>query len=302
MIRALPPMPHIRDHTVTHGAVDRPAPGLRRVTAQNPSPFTFWGTGTYIVGEGTVAVIDPGPNLPDHIEALVAALEGETVDHILITHTHLDHSPAARPLQARVGGTIRGFGPHGGTRHGPTVEAGADHDFAPDVRMAPGETVSGPGWTLEAMHTPGHTSNHLCFVWHETNALFSGDHVMGWATTVVSPPDGDMDAYMRSLGEIRDRDFDTLWPTHGGPVTEVRAYLNALIAHREAREGQILDILAAGPAAIDAMVPRMYADLPAAMHPAAARSVLAHLVRLCGDGRVACDGVPSETASYRVPS
>lgn len=290
-----------RDMTFAYGVAETVAPGIRRVVARNPGAFTFHGTGTYIVGHGAVAVIDPGPDLDDHVAALLAALSGETVSHILVTHTHLDHSPAARPLKAATGAPILGFGPHGG-RDGvlaTRVEEGADEAFEPDVRLRHGDVLHGRDWTLEAVHTPGHTSNHLCFAYRDGNALFSGDHVMGWSTTVVVPPDGDMAAYIASLGALIERGEETLWPTHGPPIHEPRDYIRDLIDHRRARERQILSALAIGPSTVPHMVATIYDDVPKSLHAAAGCSVLAHLIDLIARGEVACDGEPTLGSIYR---
>ena len=217
-------IPYVRDLTFYYGVVDQVSPLIRRVIARNPSPFTFYGTGTYIVGRGEVAVIDPGPLLHDHVLALEAALAGERVSHILITHTHSDHSPAAAPLKAATGAPTYGFGPHGSGRPEADVrvEEDGDRDFRPDHEIRDGAVLEGPGWRLEAVHTPGHTSNHLCFALAEERALFTGDHVMGWSTSVISPPDGDMQAYLRALRRLLERDDATYWPTHGPPITQPR--------------------------------------------------------------------------------
>lgn len=297
-----------RSHDIDprYGELVPVAPGLRRMVAENPSRFTFRGTGTYVVGAGRVAVIDPGPKLPAHIDALADALAGETVTAILVTHTHLDHSPAARPLQARLGGPeavpIYGCGPHAGGDPAVRVEEGADRAFAPDRQLADGETVAdaGGGWTLEAVHTPGHTANHLCFAWREAGALFSGDHVMGWSTSVISPPDGDMAAYLASLERLRARPETRYYPTHGGPIADAHAHVDALVAHRRARERQILAAIADGRETVPEMVDAIYTDIPESLKPAAARSVLAHLVMLADEGRVACDrDAPDLAARYR---
>jgi len=291
-----------RELDFTYGRVDQVSPMIRRVIAENPSPFTFYGTGTYIVGHGKVAVIDPGPARPEHVEALLRALDGETVTHIIVTHTHLDHSPAARFIKDATGAPTYGFGPHGTLRRGPKVEEGADHDFKPDHVVHDGAVIQGAAWTLEAVHTPGHTSNHLCFALHDENALFSGDHVMGWSTSVISPPDGDMQAYMHSLRKLLDRPETTYWPTHGAPITDTHAYVRSFIAHREDREEQITACIRDGIGRIPAMVERMYADVPAFLHPAAARSVLAHLIHMVETGRVHCDGPPGEDSVYSAAS
>ncbi len=278
-----------RSFTCAHGVLEPVSPLIRRIVAPNQGPYTFRGTGTYVVGHGKVAVIDPGPDLPEHVDALLDALRGETVTHILVTHTHRDHSPAAARLKAATGAPTFGFGPHGTA--GETVEAGADLEFTPDVRMGDGDAVEGPGWRLEATHTPGHTSNHLCFALPQERALFSGDHVMGWSTTVIAPPDGDMAQYMRSLDRLLGRDDVVYWPAHGGPIREPKIHVQALIAHRRARRAAILAALGHGSARPDELVPTVYGpDLDPRLVHAAARSVLAHLIELAGDGAVIEDG------------
>jgi glyoxylase-like metal-dependent hydrolase (beta-lactamase superfamily II) len=292
----------VRDMTFEYAVAEPVAPGLRRVVARNPGSFTFHGTGTYIVGRGEVAVIDPGPDLADHVEALLAAVTGETISHIVVTHTHLDHSPASRPLKAATGAPIYGFGPHGGGHGdalGARVEEGVDIDFRPDHRVRHGDVVAGAGWTLEAIHTPGHMSNHLCFAYREADALFTGDHVMGWSTTVVVPPDGDMAAYMASLEALLERREATLWPTHGPPVRDPHGHVRALIDHRRARERQILAALAIGPSTIPHLVATIYDEVPRSLHAAAGCSVLAHIIDLVARGEVGCDGAPTLASIYR---
>lgn len=283
-----------------YGAVAAPTPLIRRVIARNGGPFTFHGTGTYIVGRGRVAIIDPGPDLDEHVAALLRAVEGETVTHLLVTHTHRDHSPAARRLKRALGAPMLGFGRHGGEEAGEAVEEGADRDFVPDIRLAHGAVVSGAGWTLEAVHTPGHTSNHLCFALKEERALFCGDHVMGWSTTVVSPPDGDMRAYRASLAALLDRDETIYWPTHGAPVRDPRAHVAGLLDHRAEREAQILRCLREGIATIPEIVRRLYKDVDPSLHGAAGRSVLAHLIELVERGAVDCEGPAVLGSRYRV--
>ncbi|HEX5183385.1 MAG TPA: MBL fold metallo-hydrolase [Allosphingosinicella sp.] len=262
------------------GRIERPGPLVRRLLAPNPSPFTYTGTQTYIVGEGAVAVIDPGPDLPAHLDALARALAGERVAAILCTHTHRDHSPASRPLQAATGAPILGCAPLAIADDGPRADASFDEAYRPDRAMADGERLEGEGWTLEAVATPGHTSNHLCFALAEAKALFSGDHVMGWSTTVVAPPDGDMAAYMASLARLRARDDAILYPAHGAPVADPHARLDWLAEHRRARERQILACLAAGEGRIAAIVADLYQGVDPRLHPAAGRSVLGHLIDL----------------------
>lgn len=279
-------IPYRRDLTFEYARAERLSPLIRRVVARNPSAFTFHGTGTYIVGNGKVAIIDPGPDIPEHVEALRAAVAGETVTHLVVTHTHRDHSPAARPLKEALGAPIHGCGPHGTLASGAGVEEGADSDHRPDVEMKDGDILEGAGWTLQAVATPGHTSNHLCFALPEEKVLFSGDHVMGWSTTVVSPPDGDMHAYMASLRKLLDRDDAVYWPTHGPSIDDPKTLVRAYIAHREDRERQILACLTDGPATIPTMVARIYADVDPRLHRAAGRSVLAHLEHMIATGRV----------------
>ncbi len=279
-----------------YGAAEALSPLVRRVLAKNPSPFTFTGTGTYIVGHGTVAIIDPGPADEAHLGAVAAAVAGETVSHLLITHTHMDHSPGAGPLKARLGGVIAGCAPLVLSDDGPRADAGFDPSYAPDHVMTDGEAVSGPGWTLRAVHTPGHTSNHLCFALEEEGALFSGDHVMGWSTTVVAPPDGDMAAYMQSLQKLMSRSDRRYYPTHGAPVEEPQRLVKGMIAHRRQRETQILTQLAGGPREIPVMVEQMYASVDRRLWPAAGRSVLAHLNDLEARGRVSRLGEAWELA------
>ena len=290
-----------REFTVDYGRVDQVSPLIRRVVAENPGRFTFTGTGTYIVGHGNVAVIDPGPDLSAHLDALTAALEGETVTHILITHTHGDHSPGARPLQEHTGAPTYGYGPHPvadtESRAQPAAgeapqEERSDLDFVPDVVIGDADIIVGDGWTIEALHTPGHISNHLCFALAEERALFTGDHVMGWSTSVIPSPDGDMGDYLTNLRRLLDRNDEIYWPTHGPPITDPHPYVRSLIEHREERSRQILERLAAGDERIDQMVPVLYADVDPELHPAAARSVLAHLVHLADTGQVQADAEP----------
>ncbi len=273
-----------------YGQVEPVSPLVRRVLAHNPGPFTYTGTGTYIVGRGTVAIVDPGPDDPAHVAALLAAVAGETVSHLVVTHTHRDHSPAAPAVKAATGAQVVGCAPLVLDDLGPRADAGFDRSYAPDHVLADGDRVEGPGWTLAALHTPGHTSNHLCFALAEEKALFSGDHVMGWSTTVVAPPDGDMAAYMASLRLLLDRDDAVYYPTHGAPVTEPQRLVRGMIAHRRQRENQILARLGDGAATVPAMVATMYASIDPRLHPAAGLSVTAHLIDLRDRGLVASSG------------
>jgi glyoxylase-like metal-dependent hydrolase (beta-lactamase superfamily II) len=273
-----------------HGRAEQVAPGVRRLLAANPSPFTYTGTQTYLVGAGEVAVIDPGPDLPEHLESILAATEGERIAAILCTHTHRDHSPASRPLAEATGAPIIGCAPLAIEDDGPRADAAFDFDYRPDRVLEDGEALEGKGWALEAVATPGHTSNHLCFALAGTGLLFSGDHVMGWSTTVVSPPDGDMTDYMASLDLLRTRADRVYLPAHGPPVENPDSHVRALIGHRRMREKQILARLEAGEGRIPAIVETMYRDVDPRLHPAAARSVLAHLIDLERRGLVRSEG------------
>ena len=321
-------IPFVRDLDVHYGRVEQVSPLIRRVVADNPSKFTYLGTGTYIVGRGDVAVIDPGPRLDAHVDALAAALEpDERVTHLLVTHTHTDHSPATAALRERTGAPSYGFGPHGEVppddpadrivfgdpeadgdpakekgRGEKELREGADTDFTPDISLRHGDVVSGPGWTIEAVHTPGHTSNHLCYALREEQALFSGDHVMGWSTTVIVPPDGDLGQYLASLQLVLDRDDDVLWPTHGPPITDPQALVRSYVAHRQDRTDQIVAVLADGPAGLTDIVPRVYRDVDKTLWLPAAMSTHAHLLHLVEEGRVKVvgGGEPRRTARYEL--
>jgi len=295
-------IPYVREISFEYGVCEQVSPLIRRVIAENPGPFTYVGTGTYIVGQGEVAVIDPGPAMEEHLDAILRATESERITHIFITHHHLDHSPLAAPLAARTGATIYGC-PLGHAIGGPEVqmEAGEDDAFRPDVQVCNGGLFEGSGWTIEAIPTPGHTSNHICYGLREENALFCGDHIMGWSTTVISPPDGDMGAYFASLEDIKARGFDVLWPTHGPPIREPEPFIDAYIAHRRARETQILNALDGGFTRIRDMVPVLYKDVDPRLHPAAAHSVLAHMIQLVREGRVKTAGEPVIDADYDLP-
>lgn len=292
-------IPFVRDMAFAYGVADQVSPLIRRLVARNPGPFTYLGTGTFIVGRGAVAVIDPGPEDEAHLAAILQATAGERITDILVTHTHMDHSPLARPLARVTGAKVSG-------QAAPGVDTGFEEAdeaaFVPDVNLRDGDRVEGPGWTLEAMATPGHASNHLAFALLEENALFSGDHVMGWSTTVISPPDGDMGDYFASLDKVQAGGFTTLWPTHGPPITDPGPFLDAYRAHRQEREEQILAQLAAGRTRIKAIVEQLYAATPSRLHPAAAHSVWAHLIQLDRQGRVRCDGLPALESEYRLAS
>ncbi len=293
-------IPFVREMTFEYGVPQQVSPLIRRIVANNPGSFTYMGTGVYVIGRGEVAVIDPGPDERTHVDGLIAALAGETVTHIFVTHGHMDHSPAARPLAEATGAKIYACGePVIPTDSEVRMEAGDDLSFRPDVEIEDGEIFRGKGWTIEAVSTPGHTSHHMAYALKEENALFPGDHIMGWSTTVISPPDGDMNDYFESLVKVRDRNYYALWPTHGPPITQdVRGFVQAYLDHRVAREGQIVEQLRQGRNTIRAMVPVMYAEVDKKLHPAACHSVLAHMVRLVKIGRVECIGAPCIDSIY----
>jgi glyoxylase-like metal-dependent hydrolase (beta-lactamase superfamily II) len=269
------------------GTAERIEPLVRRVLAPNPSAFTYTGTETYIVGAGDgVAVIDPGPDNADHLDALVAAIGSATVLAICCTHTHRDHSPAAAPLKARTGAPVIGCAPLAYEDDGPRSDAAFDTSYAPDRVLRDGDKLTGPDWTLIAVATPGHTSNHLCYALEESGALFTGDHVMGWSTSVVTPPDGDMAAYMASLDKLYNREDRVYYPAHGPQVDKPRQLVRGMVGHRRQRERQILRLMSEGVAEITQMVPRMYKGVDEGLWGAAGRSVLAHLIDLEQRGRV----------------
>ena len=265
-------------------------PLVVRVLAPNPSPYTYTGTQTHIVGTTDLAVIDPGPDDPAHLAALVRAIGGRPVTAIVVTHHHRDHSPATRPLRAITGAPIVGAAPFAVDNAGARADASFDAAYAPDRVLAEGDMIRGDGWTLEAIATPGHTSNHLAFALPETRALFSGDHVMGWSTTIVSPPDGDMAAYMASLEKLMGRDDRVYYPGHGDAVDRPQRLVRGMLGHRKQREGQILRLLGEGAQSLAMLVTRMYVGLDAALVPAAERSVLAHLYDLRTRGTVIEEG------------
>jgi glyoxylase-like metal-dependent hydrolase (beta-lactamase superfamily II) len=296
-----------------YGVPVQVSPLIRRVVAKNPSKFTYLGTGTYIVGHGDVAVVDPGPLSPSHQQALTDALGGERVVAILVTHCHSDHSPLSAWLRELTGAPTIASGPHvlniewiddddapeephpddiaQAAESDVQVEEALDLDFEPDLRVADGEVAaSGDGWTIRAVHTPGHTSNHMAYALEEERALFTGDHIMGWSTTVITPPDGDMRAYFASLDKVRDRHDEVFWPTHGAPVTDTQPFIDAFIEHRRQREAGVLESVRAGVTMIPDIVRRLYVGTPERLYRAAGRSVLAHLIKLHEDGLVVYAG------------
>jgi glyoxylase-like metal-dependent hydrolase (beta-lactamase superfamily II) len=298
-------IPFDKSFTLTPNQVQDVAPGVRAIAADNPGPFTFKGTVSYIVGRDQVGIIDPGPDDAAHVAALLDAVRGETVTHVFVTHTHRDHSPAAAMVKAATGATIFAQGPHRPARPLHTgemrrLDASADLDFRPDVALVDGETVSGHGWTLEAVTTPGHTANHMAFAFKEANLLFAGDHVMAWSTTIVAPPDGAMTDYMASLHKLARRSEPLYLSGHGAPVRDAPRYVQYLIRHRQAREASILHRLAKGEADIPTIVRAVYIGLDPRLVGAAALSVLAHLEELVARGAVITEGPPSIAGRYRL--
>jgi glyoxylase-like metal-dependent hydrolase (beta-lactamase superfamily II) len=298
-------IPYDKTFDLAPGKVEEVMPGVRRLLANNPGPFTFKGTVSYIVGSGEVAIIDPGPLDDAHIDALLDAVRGESVTHIFITHTHRDHSPAAARIKAATGAVTCGEGPHRAARplhigEAPRLEGSGDLDFVPDIKLADGQTISRKGWTLEAIATPGHTANHMAFALAGTPVLFSGDHVMAWSTPVVAPPDGAMSDYMASLEKLARRSETLYLPGHGGAVRDAPRFVASYIAHRRAREASILKRLAKGDADIATLVRAIYIGLDPRLTNAAGRSVLAHLEDLTARGLVATDGAPSIEGTYRL--
>ena len=287
------------------GRVDEPIPGVRRLLCNNPSPFTFKGTVSYIVGRGKVAIIDPGPEDPVHSAALLDAVSGEIVTHVFVTHTHRDHSPGVPAIKTATGALVLAEGPHRPARplhvgDGPRMESSNDTDFRPDRTLADGETVSGAGWTLQAIATPGHTANHMAYAFKEANIIFSGDHVMAWSTPVVAPPDGSMGDYMASLAKLAKRSEPIYFPGHGPAVTNAPRFVAAYILHRKAREASIINRLQGGESDIPTMVSAIYANLDPRLLKAAGMSVLAHLEDLVARNVVATNGPPSIAGRYRL--
>ena len=300
-------IPFNRDFPLKPGVVDEVRPGVRRILCNNPSPFTFTGTVSYIVGQGNVAIIDPGPDDEAHAAALLDAVRGETVTHILVTHTHRDHSPNTARIKAATGAIVCAEGPHRASRpryesEKISSESGADRDFKPDIAVREGDTIEGAGWALQAVATPGHTANHLAFAWQNRKMSFVGDHVMGWSTSIVAPPDGSMIDYMTSLERLTQREEDLYFSGHGPEIPEGRRYVRFLIRHRQAREASILHRLAKGEADIPTMVRAIYIGIDPRLTGAAGYSVLAHLEDLVARGVVSTDGDPVIGGSYRLAS
>jgi glyoxylase-like metal-dependent hydrolase (beta-lactamase superfamily II) len=304
-------IPFNRDFPLKPGIVDEVVPGVRRVLCDNSSPFTFTGTVSYIVGPmqpgGNVAIIDPGPANEAHAKALLDAVAGQKVTHIFVTHTHNDHSPNTARLKAATGATVYAEGVHRASRprfesekHSP--ESGADRDFKPDVVLKDGDVVTGDGWALEAVTTPGHTANHLAFAWPERKLMFIGDHVMGWSTSIVAPPDGSMIDYMASLDKLTRRREDFYLPGHGPEIPDAIRFVNFLARHRRAREASILHRLTKGEADIPTMVRAIYIGIDPRLTGAAGYSVLAHLEDLVARGVVVTEGDPVIGGRYKLAS
>lgn len=298
-------IPFDKTFDLAPGKVDEVRPGIRRILCNNPGPFTFKGTVSYIVGQGRVAIIDPGPLDEPHIAALLDAVRGETVTHIFVTHTHRDHSPAAARIKAATGAPTYGEGSHRAARplnigEARPLDSSGDMDFRPDHVLKDGDVVTGDGWTLEAITTPGHCANHMAFALKGSEALFAGDHVMAWSTPVVAPPDGSMSDYMASLDKLKRRAETTYFPGHGGAVRDAQRFVEHFIRHRRAREAAILEQLKAGETDIPSLVGEIYVGLDPRLTRAAGLSVLAHLEDLVARGKVATDGAPSVAGRYRL--
>lgn len=298
-------IPFNKNFDLKPGIVDEVAPGIRRILCNNPGPFTFTGTLTYIVGRGRVAVIDPGPIQESHIATLLNAVKDETVTHIFVTHTHRDHSPAVPAITAATGATIYAEGPHRAARplhigELNPLDSSGDHDFRPEVALRDGDVVKGDGWTLEAITTPGHTANHMAYAFHEMNSIFCGDHVMGWATSIVAPPDGSMSDYMASLEKLRSRSEQTYYPGHGPEIEEGPRFVEMYIEHRRGRERSILARLNKGECDIPTLVRAIYIGIDPRLTGAAGLSVLAHMEDLVARGLVNTDGAPSISGRYRL--
>ena len=298
-------IPFQKEMRFEYGVAREIAPGVRRLVAPNPGPMTDHGTNTYIIGSGDVAVIDPGPESPDHLQALLDELasEGERVTHILLTHTHLDHCAGLTALKQATGAQTAGFGSVGLRRtdtFGPGGRSFADGNFAPDILLRDGDTLSGDGWELTALHTPGHAPDHLCYDVAPARALFSGDHVMGWNTSVIAPPEGHMGAYLASLRRLLDNSHDAYFPGHGGTVEQPQRLVKAFIMHRRWRENEIVEAMQAGARSVAEITDRVYAGLPEHLLRAAQLSALAHLERLVETGRAESSGPISLEATFRM--
>ena len=288
----------MQDFSPPYGEIEEISPLIRRITAPNPSLYTFKGTGTYIIGRGDVAVIDPGPNMSTHHDAIITELGDEKITHILVTHNHKDHSPCARPLASSSGAKIYAFDVGNQLYSAEEVEEGLDKDFFPDVILKNNDEIRSNNWTIDVVHTPGHLSNHICFGLREEKALFTGDHVMGWSTTLISPPDGSMQDYYNSLNMMMTRDDKIYYPTHGLPIENPLSFIKNTLEHRLSRDQEIMHALEGQRYSIKDLVGIVYPDLNKNLHDAARRTILAHLIRLVALGELESDGQPSESSIY----
>ena len=274
-----------------YGVMTQVAPGIRRIVARNPGPFTGPGTSTYVIGSGEVAVLDPGPMLPDHIDDLLNGLRNEHISHILVTHTHIDHSPASRLLKARTGAPIFAFGPHSALSAG-DLEGGVDREFVPDFELMDGERIDGAEWQIDVIHTPGHCSNHICFAMIGNDALFCGDHLMAWATTVILPPDGSVKDYLESLDKLKSRSETIFYPTHGAPITRAKEYIDQIRAHRLSRVDQVEAAFESGIQTLPELRRRIYPDIPHTLHAGAELSIVGSINYLSEIGKLTTDSIP----------
>lgn len=288
----------MQDFDPPYGEIENITDNLRRITAPNPAPYTFKGTGTYIIGHGHVAIVDPGPNIEAHIDAILTTLKHEKITHILVTHNHKDHSPAARPLSKLCGAKIYAYDVMNQQYTDVDAEEGIDKEFSPDVIIKDGDIIEGENWTIEAVHTPGHLSNHLCFSYLQEQALFTGDHIMGWSTTIISPPDGNMQDYLDSLEKLMDRDEKIYYPTHGLPIENPKQFVRQLHGHRLRRDKEIIRALEQGATTIDKIVQIVYSNIDQKLHLAASRTIYAHLIRLVDIGKLSTDNTPTEISQY----
>lgn len=294
-------IPYIRKFDFDYGHAERISPNVRRLVANNPGPFTGWGTNVYLIGSSDLILVDPGPDTDPHFEILLAAIGTASVSAVFVTHHHMDHSPMAPRLAAHFGCKTFGFGPTTQTDAGDhSLEAGTDAGFCPDIRIKDQQVIAGDGWQMICVHTPGHTSNHVCYALQPDNGLICGDHVLAWSTSVIIPPDGKMDDYLHSLRKVRAMDFRQLWPGHGPAIDQPKPFLSAYLDHRAKRDQQIISQLKSGTSQIKQMVPMIYPDLDRRLAPAAAVSVLSHLILMVKTGLVRCSGPPGIDANWQL--